>query len=147
MAEMIYTHIEPSDNYVNKTYSKSYLKNRRANSEYKKLSVNINNNGILYPIVAPCNNQVIGRLEVGGQRMGIAIDLRLNKIPAILYSIHRKTGFEGTPITGINGLIKVCGESIKKEPAYSFAVLAINNIRRRNNYPPDPLKIQVQSDD
>ena len=147
MAEMIYTHIEPSEDYVNKTYSKSYLKNRRANSEYKKLRVNIINHGILYPIVASCNNQVIGRLEVGGQRMGIAIDLRLNKIPAILYSIHRKTGFEGTPITDINDIVKICGDGIKSEPVYRGIGDAIRNIRRQNNYPPDPLKIQVQSDD
>ena len=140
MAEMIYTHIEPSEDYVNKTYSKTYLKNRRTNSEYKKLRVNINNHGILYPIVASCNNQAIGKLDVGGQRMGIAIDLCLNKIPAILYSIHRKTGFKGTPITGIDDIVKICGESIKSEPVYQIVVGAIKNIRWRNNYPPDPLK-------
>jgi hypothetical protein len=140
MAEMIYTHIEPSEDYVNKTYSKTYLKNRRTNSEYKKLRVNINNHGILYPIIASCNNQVIGKLDIGGQRMGIAIDLCLNKIPAILYSIYRKTGFKGTPITGIDDIVKICGESIKSEPVYQIVVGAIKNIRWRNNYPPDPLK-------
>jgi len=146
MAEMIYTHIEPSEDYVNKTYSKTYLKNRRTNSEYKKLRVNINNHGILYPIIASCNNQVIGKLDIGGQRMGIAIDLYLNKIPAILYSIHCKTGFKGTPITGINDIVKICGESIKDEPVYQIVVGVIKNIKRQNNYPPDPLKIQVQWD-
>ena len=143
MAEMIYTHIKPVEEYV----SSFYLKRRRASSTYKELSDNINSNGILYPILAPSNNQVIGRMHLGLQRMGIAIDLCLDTIPAILYSIRHKTGFKGVPITGINDIIKICGESIKNEPIYDGIIWAIKKIKQQNNYPPDPLEIKSQSDD
>ena len=108
----------------------------------------IKRDGIKYPLVVQCNNKKINRgcFDVGNQRLLIALSLDLDKIPIILYSIQHKTGFKGTPITGINDIVKICGESIKDEPVYQIVVGVIKNIKRQNNYPPDPLKIQVQWD-
>ena len=108
----------------------------------------IKQDGIKYPVLGHCNNRIVNQslIDCGNQRLLIALALGIDEIPAILYSVHNKTGFEGIPITGINDIVNVCGESIKKEPVYDCTVSAIKNIRRRNNYPPDPLKIQIQSD-
>ena len=144
MAEMIYTNIEPKKEYS------GYLRNQnqwKKTDEYKKLEADIKVNGIKFPIVGFCNNGVWGETKCGNQRMSIALGLNINDIPAILYSIHHKTGFEGIPITDADDIVEIFGESVKNEPVYNSVSAHIRKIRQNNNYPPDPLKIQVQSDD
>jgi len=132
MAEMIYTEIDPNE-----------IKKNTAD-----LAESIKQDGIKYPLVVQCNNKNIkGVFEVGNQRYLIALSLGLEKIPIILYSIYHKTGFEGVPITDADDLIELFGKSVKNEPAYTSVANTIRKIRLNNNYPPDPLKIQVQSDD
>ena len=133
MAEMIYTEIYPNEIEKNTA----------------GLVESIKRDGIKYPLVVQCNNKKINRgcFDVGNQRLLIALSLDLDKIPIILYSIQHKTGFEGIPITDADDLIEIFGESVKNEPAYTSVSNTIRKIRQNNNYPPDPLKIQVQSDD
>ena len=137
MAEMIYTHIEPKKKYSGFYHNQNTWDKT---DEYKKLAADIKANGFKFPILGYCTDGVWSETKCGHQRIAIALDLKINNIPAILYSIHRKTGFKGTPITGIDAIVKICGESIKSEPVYQSVVGAIKNIRARNNYPPDPLK-------
>ena len=130
---MIYTEIDPNE-----------IEKNTAN-----LVESIKQDGIKYPLVFQCNNKKINRgsFDVGNQRLLIALSLGLEKIPVVLYSIHHKTGFEGTPITDADDIVEIFGESGKNEPAYNGVANTIRKIRLKNNYPPDPLKIQVQSDD
>ena len=133
MAEMIYTKVNPYE-FIGQQID---------------LVKSIKQDGIKYPVIGHCNNRIVNRsaFDYGNQRMLIALSLGLDEVPAVLYSIHHKTGFEGTPITDINDIVKICGDGIKSEPVYRGIGDAMRKIRRQNNYPPDPLKIQVQSDD
>jgi len=132
MAEMIYTEINPNEIEKNTA----------------GLVESIKQDGIKSPLVIGSNNGTIHSAGFdGNHRLAIAFALGLEKIPVILYSIYHKTGFEGIPITDADDLIEIFGESVKNEPAYTSVANTIRKIRLNNNYPPDPLKIQVQSDD
>jgi len=133
LAEMIYTTVSPYE-FIGKQIG---------------LVKSIKQNGIKYPVLAHSNNRIVNQsiFDCGNQRMLIALSLGLDEVPAVLYSIHNKTGFKGIPIENINDLHDICGEDIKNEPVYRGIGNAIRKIRQNNNYPPDPLKIQVQSDD
>ena len=142
MAEMIYTEINLNE--IKKNTAQVLNKKFKPSD----LVESIKRDGIKYPLVIQCNNKINkGCFEVGNQRYLIALLLGLEKIPAILYSIHHKIGFEGIPITDADDLIEIFGESVKNDPAYTSVSNTIRKIRQNNNYPPDPLKIQVQSDD
>ena len=115
---------------------------------YDDLSESIKQDGIKSPLVIGCNNGTIDNEGFdGNHRLAIAFTLGLDEIPVFLFSIHHKTGFEGKPITDVDDLIEIFGENIKNEIVYESVANTIRRIRRQNNYPPDPLKIQVQSDD
>ncbi len=135
---MIYTNIKPEKEYSG--FSRSTQVWEKSDG-YKKLEEDIKVNGIQFPIVAFFNNGDWLETKCGEQRISIALDLNINTIPAVMYSIYYKTGFEGIPITCINDLIKICGESIENEPTYQSVSGAIKNIKFRNNYPPNPLRI------
>ena len=137
MAEMIYTNIKPKKEYSGFSRNQNTWKKT---DEYKKLETDIRKRGIRFPIVGFCNNGVWSETKYGNQRMAIALALNINTVPAILYSIHHKTGFEGTPITDITDIVKICGDGIKSEPVYRGMGDAIRNIRRQNNYPHRPIK-------
>ncbi len=136
---MIYTEINPN----------SMIRQYETEKSQAGLVESIKRDGIKYPLVVQCNNKKINRgcFDVGNQRLLIALSLDLDKIPVILYSVYHKTGFEGIPITDADDLIEIFGKSVKNEPAYTSVSDTIRKIRQNNNYPPDPLKIQVQSDD
>ena len=143
MAEMIYTEIDLNE--IKKNTAQVLNKKFKPSD----LVESIKRDGIKYPLVVQCNNKKINRgcFDVGNQRLLIALSLDLEKIPIILYSIQHKTGFEGIPITDADDLIEIFGKSVKNEPAYTSVSDTIRKIRLNNNYPPDPLKIHVQSDD
>ena len=133
MAEMIYTMVNPYE-FI---------------GQQMDLVKSIKQDGIKYPVIGHCNNRIVNRstFNYGNQRMLIALSLGLDEVPAVLYSIHNKTGFKGIPIKNINDLYDIFGEGIKNEPIYRRIREVMRDIRLKNNYPPDPLKIKTQSDD
>jgi hypothetical protein len=138
MAEIIYTEFKTSD--INKISSD--LVSSDINKVSSDLVSSIKKNGIQYPLVIQCNNKTLKEnFEVGNQRNLIALSLGLEKIPVIFYSVHHKTGFTGQNITDVNDLIEIFGENVKKEPVYEWVANVIKNVRLKNNYPPDPLKL------
>jgi hypothetical protein len=115
MAEMIYTNIEPKKEYS------GFFRNQntwKKTDGFKKLEADIRENGIKFPIVGFCNNGVLSETKCGNQRMAIALGLNINDIPAILFSIHHKTGFDGEQINELDDIIRICGEDIKNEPVW-----------------------------
>ena len=132
MAEMIYAKVNPYE-FI---------------GQQMDLIKSIKEDGIKFPVLAHSNNRIVNQstFDYGNQRMLIALSLGLDEVPAVLYSIHNKTGFKGIPITDINDIVKICGNGIKSEPVYKGIGDAMRKIRRQNNYPPDPLKIQTQLD-
>jgi len=133
MAEMIYTRVNPYE-FI---------------GHQMDLVKSIKQDGIKYPVLAHSNNRIVNKstFDYGNQRMLIALSLGLDEVPAVLYSIHNKTGFKGIPIKNINDLYDIFGEGIKNEPIYRRIREVMRDIRLKNNYPPDPLKIKTQSDD
>ena len=133
MAEIIYTRVNPYE-FIGQQID---------------LVKSIKQDGIKYPVLAHSNNRIVNKstFDYGNQRMLIALSLGLDEVPAVLYSIHNKTGFKGIPIKNINDLYDIFGEGIKNEPIYRRIREVMRDIRLKNNYPPDPLKIKTQSDD
>ena len=126
MAEMIYTRVNPYD-FI---------------GQQVDLIKSIKQDGIKYPVLAHSNNRIVNQsnFDYGNQRMLIALSLGLDEVSAVLYSIYHKTGFDGEQINKLDDIIRICGEDIKNEPVYRGIGVAMKNVRRQNNYPPDPLK-------
>jgi len=93
----------------------------------------IKHDGIKYPVIGHCNNRIVNRstFDYGNQRMLIALSLGLDEVPAILYSIHHKTGFDGEQINELDDIIRICGEDIKNEPVWD----GIRGALRKLPYP------------
>ena len=134
MAEMIYATVNPQI-LQHRLYEPSI------ETGYEDLIESIKQDGIKSPLVICCNNGKIHNEGFdGNHRLAIAFTLGLDEIPVVLFSIYHKTGFEGKSITDVDDLIEIFGENIKNEPVYESVSNTIRRVRRKNNYPPDPLK-------
>ena len=104
MAEMIYTRVNPYD-FIGQQID---------------LVKSIKQDGIKYPVLVHSNNCIVNRstFDYGNQRMLIALSLGLDEVPAVLYSVHQKTGFDGEQINELDDIIRICGEDIKNEPVW-----------------------------
>ena len=120
MSEIVYTKINPKDYIEDIDLTISNINETLAES--------IKNDGIKFPILGFCNNKIT-KFIVGTQRIVIAFKLGLSEVPAILYSLHNKTGFKGEIIRELNDVVKLCGKDIINEPVYNEVRSICNRMR------------------
>jgi hypothetical protein len=117
MAEIIYTRVNPYE-FIGQQID---------------LVKSIKQDGIKYPVLAHSNNRILNQstFDYGNQRMLIALSLGLDEVPAILYSVHQKTGFDGEQINELDDIIRIFGKDIKNEPVWD----GIRGALRKLPYP------------
>ena len=134
MAKVIYAHIEPKFEYICSREGETLedqLNSEWGFEEYKRLKQDIIKRGIKYPVVLAYNDaKREWKAEVGNQRLRIALELGIENVPAITYSLDAPNGFDGKEIKKMKDIHTIFGNDIINEPAYNNIVAAITKVHR-----------------
>jgi hypothetical protein len=132
--KVIYTQIEPKFEYMcfgaGATLTDKIKKVCNTwGKEHERLKQDIIKRGIKYPVVLAYNDtEHEWKAEVGNQRIKIALELGIENIPAITYSLDTPNDFDGQEIKEMKDIHTIFGNDIINEPAYNNIVEALAKV-------------------